>query len=101
MLGRVRTARHGNGAVCRLQSGNVVHAVARHGDAVTGGLQSLDQLTLLLGGHAAEDRAALRRLGQGRIVRQRRCIYKIFPAGHAYPAGNVRHRAGIVAADDL
>ena len=51
---RVGSRRHGDGAVGLLEREHVVHAVARHGDRVPAPLEGLDELALLLRGHAAE-----------------------------------------------
>ena len=60
----IRAARHGNGAVRRLECGNVVHTVARHGNVMPFRLECLDQRLFPRRGHAPEDGVALASIGE-------------------------------------
>lgn len=83
--GGVATARHGDGAVRRLEGGDVVHAVAHHGHAVAVLSQRLDQTLLVLGGYAAED---------GVMPGQRGIILLAFDSGKIHRAVCAGHTGG-------
>ena len=101
MLRRVGPLRHGDGAVRRPQRRNIVHAVPGHGHRVSGLLQCLNDLFLLVRRHPAEDGVFSAGLQNLLLSGQLPGVHGVLPSFDARRPGGPGHGSRRVSADHL
>ena len=101
VLCRVRSRRHGDGAIRLFEREDVVDAVSRHRHGVSRGFECLDEGEFLVGQDASEHGVSRRRLSHFFLRGEGGHVDDVVALFQPRALGDGAHRGGIVAGDYL